>query len=121
MAGAVLLGALALYVVASAGWSLWVGTGQEFSLPGLVLAALAIPIMAGLAARKRRLADALDSGALRADAAESIACLYLSAVVLVGLVAQWAFGAWWIDGASALALTPFLLKEAREAWQGDDD
>jgi len=119
--GAALLMALALYVVASAGWSLWIGTGQAFSGPGLVLAVFAIPVMAGLAVRKRRLADALGSVELRADAAESMACLYLSAIVLISLAAQWAFGAWWIDGASALALTPFLIKEAREAWQGDDD
>ena len=57
---------------------------------------------------------------MRADAAESIACLYLSGVVVVGLLAQWALGAWWVNGVSALALTPFLIKEAREAWEGED-
>jgi hypothetical protein len=34
---------------------------------------------------------------------------------------QWATGAWWVDGLSALALTPFLIKEAHEAWAGDAD
>jgi divalent metal cation (Fe/Co/Zn/Cd) transporter len=76
--------------------------------------------MAVLAAAKRRLADAIDSAALRADAVESVACLYLSGVVVIGLLAQWATGAWWVDGVSALALTPFLIKEAHEAWAGDD-
>lgn len=120
-AGGVLLVALGVYVVASAAWSLWRGTGQEFSAPGLALAMLAIPIMALLAAAKRRLAEAIDSAALRADAIESVACLYLSCVVVLGMLAQWAIGAWWIDGVSALALTPFLIKEAREAWAGDAD
>lgn len=119
--GAVLLVALSVYVVASATWSLWRRTGQEFSAPGLALAMLAIPIMAVLASAKRRLAEAIDSAALRADAVESIACLYLSCVAAVGLLAQRAIGAWWIDGASALALTPFLIKEAQEAWAGDAD
>lgn len=119
--GAVLLVALSVYVVASAAWSLWRRTGQEFSAPGLALAMLAIPIMAVLASAKRRLAEAIDSAALRADAVESIACLYLSCVAVVGLLAQRAIGAWWIDGASALALTPFLIKEAQEAWAGDAD
>ena len=118
--GAVLLSALAVYVVASAVWGFWSHAGQEFSLPGLAIAALAIPVMAILGTAKRRLAVALESAALRADAAESFACLYLSGVVLVGLLAQWAFGAWWIDGASALALTPFLVMEAGEAWRDDD-
>jgi divalent metal cation (Fe/Co/Zn/Cd) transporter len=118
-AGAVLLVALSLYVVASAAWSLWRRTGQEFSALGLALAMLAIPIMAGLATAKRRLAQAIGSAALRADAIESVACLYLSCVVVIGLLAQWAIGAWWIDGVSALVLTPFLIKEAHEAWAGD--
>jgi divalent metal cation (Fe/Co/Zn/Cd) transporter len=67
------------------------------------------------------MANAIGSASLRADAAESIACGYLSGVVLVGLLAQWATGAWWVDSVSALALTPFLIKEAREAWDGDGD
>src|SRR4051795_9761739 len=33
--GGALLLALAVYVVAGAGWSLWQGRGEEFSLPGL--------------------------------------------------------------------------------------
>jgi divalent metal cation (Fe/Co/Zn/Cd) transporter len=118
-AGAVLLCALSLYVVASAAWSLWRRTGQEFSALGLALALMAIPIMAVLATAKRRLAEAIGSAALRADAIESVACLYLSCVVVIGLLAQWAIGAWWIDGVSALVLTPFLIKEAHEAWVGD--
>ncbi len=116
-AGGILLIALTVYVVASAAWSIWWRTGQEFSVPGLVLALLAIPIMYALAKAKGRIADTLGSAALRADAAESIACAYLSGVVVIGLLAQWASGAWWVDGVSALALTPFLIKEAREAWE----
>ena len=119
-AGAALLVALTVYVAGSAVWSLRQGTGQEFSALGFALAVDAIPIMAVLAAAKRRLADAIDSAALRADAVESVACLYLSGVVVIGLLAQWATGAWWVDGVSALALTPFLIKEAHEAWAGDD-
>src|SRR4029077_12221429 len=66
-AGAALLVALTVYVAGRAVWSLRQGTGQEFSALGFALAVLAIPIMAVLAAAKRRLADAIDSAALRAD------------------------------------------------------
>ncbi len=117
---AALLAALTLYVLASAAWSLWQGRGQDFSLPGLALTALAIPIMYGLGRKKLTLAEAIGSAALRADAIESVACLYLSAVVMVGLLAQRIVGAWWIDGATALCLVPFLVHEAREAWEGED-
>jgi divalent metal cation (Fe/Co/Zn/Cd) transporter len=43
--GGSLLFILAVYVVASAGWKLWIHQGAEFSLPGLILCVLAIPIM----------------------------------------------------------------------------
>jgi divalent metal cation (Fe/Co/Zn/Cd) transporter len=118
--GGALLLALTAYVVASAGWSLWQRQGEEFSLPGLIVAILTMPVMYGLARAKLRLADRLGSRALRVDAVESIACLYLSVVIVVGLVAQYLFGAWWIDGVTALALVYFLVKEGREAWQGEE-
>ena len=103
----------------SALWSLWRREGQDFWVPGLILTVLAVPIMYGLAKAKGRIATAIESAALRADAAESIACGCLSAVVVVGLLAQWFIGAWWIDGVSALALVPFLIREAKEAWKTD--
>jgi divalent metal cation (Fe/Co/Zn/Cd) transporter len=120
IAGGLLL-ALAAYVVAAAGWSLWRGEGEAFSWPGLAVALLSIPIMFVLARRKLVLADQLRSRALRADAAESLACLWLSLVVVLGLVAQLAFGAWWIDAVTSLAIVGFLVKEGREAWETDED
>jgi divalent metal cation (Fe/Co/Zn/Cd) transporter len=117
--GSVLLFALAGYVVAAAGWSLWTRSGQEFSIAGLVLALMAIPLMSVLARAKAHISDRIGSRALRADAAEAIACGYLSGVVVVGLIAQALIGAWWIDAVSALALIPFLVREALEAWEDD--
>ncbi len=115
-----LLFALAAYVIAGAGWSLWRGRGQAFSWAGLAVALLAIPAMLWLARRKRDLAQRLGSQALRADAAEAIACLWLSLVVIVGLIAQFALGAWWIDALASLAIVWFLVREGREALAGDD-
>jgi divalent metal cation (Fe/Co/Zn/Cd) transporter len=118
--GGALLFALAAYVVLEAGWTLWQREGQEFSLPGLIVAMIALPTMYVLARAKLRLAEQLGSRALRADAVESAACFYLSGAVVIGLVAQWLFGAWWIDAVTSLAIVYFLVREGREAWQGDD-
>ena len=117
--GGVLLFLLTLYVTASAAWSLWNRQGQEFSTAGLAIAVVAIPAMFLLAKAKLRIADQIESRALRADAIESVTCGYLSLVVVIGLLAELILRAWWIDAASALALVPFLVKEAREAW--DDE
>lgn len=118
--GGGLLFVLAAYVVASAIWSLWTRTGESFSPLGLAVSLVAIPTMYLLAKAKIDVAEGLASRALRADAAESLTCGYLSAVVVVGLLADLAFRAWWVDGVTSLAIVYFLVKEAREAWTGDD-
>lgn len=119
IAGALLF-ALALYVVAGAAWGLWEHRGAEFSTPGLILTVAAIPIMYVLSRQKLVLAEQLGSRALRADAIESITCGWLSFVVVIGLVAQLALGAWWIDSVASLAIVYFLIKEGREAWNGGE-
>ncbi len=118
--GGALLFALAAYVVVSAGWKLWTGDGADFSWPGLVISALALPVMYLLSRRKLKLAEQLGSRALRADAVESIACGWLSLVVVVALLAQLASGIWWVDAVASLAIVWFLIREAREAWGGED-
>jgi divalent metal cation (Fe/Co/Zn/Cd) transporter len=111
---AFLLLVLAAYVIAAAGWKLWTQTGETFSWPGLVVTTLAIPVMAALARRKIAVAEALRSGAMRADAMESVTCGWLSVVAVQGLT-----GAWWVDSATSLGIVWFLVKEGREAWRGD--
>jgi divalent metal cation (Fe/Co/Zn/Cd) transporter len=118
--GGFLLFALSVYVMAGAIRTLWMREGQDFTITGLLLTGAAIPVMYILAKSKLRMAGRLGSGALRADAVESLTCGYLSVVVFVALLAQLLFGAWWLSGASALVLVPFLLREAREAWEGDE-
>ena len=85
-------------------------------LIGLV-AKIGMPILAGY---KLKVAARLNSGALRADAIEAIVCGYLSIVLMVGLAATRILGWWWLDSVAALALIPFLIKEARAAIEGED-
>jgi divalent metal cation (Fe/Co/Zn/Cd) transporter len=119
--GAVLLFALAAYVLVSAAYGLWMRASQEFSTPGFVVAVIAIPVMWWLARAKIRVADQIGSRALRADAVESITCGYLSGTVVVGLLIQLLMpGWWWIDSATSLAIVVLLVKEAREAWESEE-
>lgn len=118
VAGA-LLAALAVYIVVTAVWSLIHRTGESFSVPGFALAIVAIPVMYLLSKNKLSIASEIDSRALRADAAESITCGYLSFVVVVGLLAQLLLRAWWIDAVTSLAIVYFVAKEAREAWSDE--
>lgn len=115
---ALLLLAVCAYVVVEAGIKLWNRSGEDFSVAGLAVTVVAIPVMLWLSAAKRRLGATLESGSLNADAAQGVACWYLAVVVIVGLLAQRFFGLWWVDGIASLVIVAFLLREAREAWEG---
>jgi divalent metal cation (Fe/Co/Zn/Cd) transporter len=67
---------------------------------------------------KLRTAAALRSGALRADAYETIACAWLSLATLIGLALNAALGWWWADPLAALAIVPLIVREGIEGWRG---
>ena len=71
-----------------------------------------------LAREKRRLSALTGSAALRADAAESALCAYLSIIALAGIAAHAIWHIAWADPVAALAITPFIVYEAREAMRG---
>jgi divalent metal cation (Fe/Co/Zn/Cd) transporter len=115
-----LLFALAGYIVVASAYSLCQRQGAVFTPLGLAVALLAMPVMVLLSRRKRAVADALGSKALRADAVESLACAWLALVVVLGLLLDLALGAWWVDPVTALAVLWLVIKEAREAWSADE-
>jgi len=111
--------ALAAYVTVKSGLLLWGGQPPGQSLAGIVLAIAALIVMTLLARAKLRVAEIMGSRALRAEAKESLACMYLAAALLFGLAAHAAFGWWWADPAAALLMVPWLLQEGREALTGE--
>ena len=116
--------ALVAYVVLNSGYGLFIAkriTDTHESAWGILIglvAKIGMPILAGY---KLKVAARLNSRALRADAVESITCGYLSIVLMIGLVATRLLGWWWLDSVAALALIPFLIKEARAAISGGCD
>ena len=118
IAGALLLG-LAVYIVIDAGRRL-LGYGEEAqeSHVGIVLTALSLAVMPFLGWVKLRTARALSSGALRADAYETIACSWLSLTTLAGLLLNAVFGWWWADPLAALAIVPLVVREGLEGLRG---
>jgi divalent metal cation (Fe/Co/Zn/Cd) transporter len=117
---AVSLFLLAAYVTFDAAKALVQQERPESSTVGIVLSAVSIAVMLWLAAAKRRAATTLRSSALRADAAQTMACWQLSVATLAGVGLNWAFGWWWADPVAALAIAALLIREGREAWEGHD-
>ncbi len=65
------------------------GTGEaQHSTPGIVLATLSLAVMPFLSAAQRRAGRELGSASAVADSKQTLLCTYLSAVLLVGLLAQ---------------------------------
>ena len=71
-------------------------------------------VMPVLARAKRRVARALASGALEADAMQTSLCAYLSIIALAGVALNAFVGWWWADPVAALAMVPIIAKEGVE-------
>jgi divalent metal cation (Fe/Co/Zn/Cd) transporter len=110
--------ALALYVLAQASWSLWQREAAAESVIGIILAAASLVVMPLVAWGKLHAAKAISSAALRSEAKETLACSYLSCILLLGLVAHAAAGWWWADPVAALLMVPWLVKEGLEGLRG---
>lgn len=106
---------LALYVIGDSVLSLVNRTQPQASWWGLSLAGAAAIIMPLLWQGKLRVARHIDSAALKADAACSITCGYMSIALLLGLLLNRLAGWWWADPLAGLALVYFLAREGREA------
>ncbi len=106
--------ALALYVTLDSADALVHRDAPERSVVGLVLLALSAAVMPVLARAKRRVARALASGALEADAMQTSLCAYLSIIALAGVALNTFVGWWWADPVAALAMVPIIVKEGIE-------
>ena len=91
----------------------------EHSIPGIVLACVSLIVMPILSRAKRRVGEALGSAAMRADAKQTDFCVYLSAILLAGLLLKAAVGWWWADPIAALVMVPLIAKEGAEAMKGE--
>jgi divalent metal cation (Fe/Co/Zn/Cd) transporter len=111
--------ALAAYIAYESISDLWFKRAPEHSVPGIVLACVSLIVMPVLSQAKRRVGVALGSAAMHADAKQTEFCMYLSAILLGGLLLNLFFGLWWADPVAALVMTPIIAKEALEGLRGN--
>lgn len=111
--------ALALYVTYESVSALLTGSRPDPSTVGIVLAVLSLLIMPVLSWAQRRTGRELGSSAVHADGTQTLVCTYLSAVLLVGLLANSLLGWWWLDAVAALVIAAVAVREGLEAWRGD--
>ena len=95
------------------------GHRPDVSWLGIVLSASSLVVMPYLGIAKQRLADRLGSAATKGEGRQNMLCAYLAGALLLGLLGNAAFGAWWLDPAVGLLIAAVAVKEGAEAWRGE--
>jgi len=109
---------LAAYIAYESVLDLRSRRAPEHSIPGIVLACVSLVVMPLLSRAKRKVGNALGSGAMHADVKQTEFCTYLSAILLAGLLLNSVFALWWADPAAAVVMVPIIAKEGIEGLQG---
>jgi divalent metal cation (Fe/Co/Zn/Cd) transporter len=110
---------LAPYVAVESVRALVAGEHADVSWLGIALAASSLVVMPYLGIAKSRLADRLGSAATKGEGRQNLLCAYLAGALLIGLVSNAAFGAWWLDPVIGLLIAAVAVKEGLEAWRGE--
>lgn len=113
--------ALAAYVAFESVRALVSSEEPDSSPVGIALAAASLAVMPVLSWAQRRTGRELGSGAVVADSTQTLLCTYLSAVLLVGLLANTLVGWWWLDAVAALVIAGVAAREGLESWRGEPD
>ena len=116
---AVSFAALAVYVGTESVRGLATADRPDETLVGIVLAALSLTVMPLLARAKRRLAPAMGSRAVEAEAAQTVLCALMSGGLLLGLGANAALGWWWADPLAGLFIASLAAYETVSVWRAE--
>jgi divalent metal cation (Fe/Co/Zn/Cd) transporter len=110
---------IAAYVGIEAVRNLIAAEHPDVSWVGIALAAVTLVTMPPLAKAKAKVAHQIGSSATVSESRQTMLCAYLSAALLAGLVANAAGGWWWADPVVALMIAGVAVREARDAWRGE--
>ena len=85
------------------------------SLFGIIIAVVSLIVMPILFYSKYRVGKKIGSISLIADSKQTLACVFLSASLLIGLGLNYLFGFWPADPIVGLIMVAFLVREGVEA------
>lgn len=111
--------AMAGYVGVESALALVGGEVADHSPIGIGLAALSVLVMPALFYAKRATGRELGSASVVADSKQSLLCVYLSAVLLIGLLLNAVFGLSWADPVAALVIAAVAVREGLQTLRGE--
>ena len=83
----------------------------EPSILGIIIAIVSIMVMPVLFFMKYKTGKAIGSRSLIGDSKQTLACLFLSVALLLGLGLNYLYGLWWADPVVGFIIVAFLLRE----------
>lgn len=108
------------YVAYESCTMLYFSERPERNPAGILIAIVSLIVMPILFVLKRRMAAALQSRSLAADAKQTLACILLSVALLLGSGLYYLFGIWRADPIAGLVIAAFLIREGYQAWTEQD-
>ena len=110
---------LILFIVVKSSFDLFYSSKPETSFYGIVIACVSILVEGPLAYRKLQLGKKLNNKIIIVEAKETLFCLNLSVLVILGVGVNYFFGLWYFDPIAALLMIPWLFREFREHKQNN--
>jgi divalent metal cation (Fe/Co/Zn/Cd) transporter len=95
------------------------GERPDVSWLGIALSTSSMVVMPYLGIAKQRIAEQIGSAATKGEGRQNMLCAYLAGALLLGLLGNAAFGAWWLDPLVGLLIAGVAVREGLEAWKGE--
>lgn len=103
--------ALGTYVLYESCKKLYFQEIPEPSILGIIIAIISIVVMPILFYLKYKTGKAIGSRSLLGDSKQTLACVFLSVALLLGLGLNYLYGIWWADPVVGLVVVVFLMRE----------
>jgi cation diffusion facilitator family transporter len=111
---------LGAYVLYESSKKLYLREIPNPSLLGIIVAIASIIVMPVLFYLKYETGKTIGSRSLIADSKETLACVFLSIALLIGLTLNYFSGLWQADPVVGLVIVIFLIKEGYNTLMGED-
>jgi len=105
---------LGFYVLYESTSKIYTGEISNPSLLGILIALASIVVMPILFYMKYKTGKSLNSKSLIADSKQTLACMYLSIALLIGLLLNYIYGIWQADPIVGILIAIYLIKEGYE-------
>ena len=105
---------LIFFILAKSSYDLLNSKLNEITYIGVIIGVVSIFVEGPLAYKKFKLGRKLNNDLIIAEAKETLFCLNLSVLVIIGVGLNYLFDIWYFDPVAALFMIPWLYKEFRE-------